>query len=158
MKLSSRSITPLVEIVIVLFFFSLLCTVVVEMFVSSEQKSRLSADVAQAVIVAGDCAERLKGDSAAAAAGDRLPNGYERREEEGRAILSCGLDEGWNQTLSGEPRFLIEQVLSTEPADAGTLVSGRIDVYRCTYQDGTENRELLTRLDFADYQPSQGRA
>lgn len=141
------------ELVIVLFFFSLICTVVLEMFVTSDSRSSRAEEVNHAVRLAGNCMEALKGNSQEALDGSLVLDGYRVEENEGGCVVSMALDKEWKPTQDEAPQYLAEIKLNGAEQPGGTLVSGQMYVYRLSYEDTVEKREILTQMEYADYIP-----
>lgn len=153
-RLSSRSFTPLIEILIVLLFFSFVLTVVLEVFAASEAKSVLSADINRAVLVAEDCAEHLKGKGVQLYNGTEILEGFASEKSGASRLYTRMLDRDWNRVADEEEaHYLIQVTLTEAKSQSGTLISGNIIVYRIPAGGDINRREILTDLKFGDYSP-----
>ena len=148
-KLSSRSITPLVEILIVLFFFAFLCTVILEMFASADAKSQLAADVNGAAVLAQNCAETIRNKESTLLT-QSLP-GFQLAETGGQRVFTRLLDGDWNETNESGARYLMEIKLKKGDSTAGILTTGTLTVYRLS---GT-SRQILIELPLGEYTPGK---
>ena len=131
-RLSSRSTTPLIEIIIVLFFFAFVCTVLLQMFLLSDEKSKLSENLIKADLVATTILEQQKGTSIA----------------EGKQAYYY--DRDWKLCGKDDAAFTAEVRVSVEKTSAGTLFSGTVAVYELR----RDILEQLISLPFGDYRPA----
>ena len=148
-KLSSRSVTPLVEILIVLFFFAFVCTVILEMFASADAKSQLAADINGAAVLAQNCAETIRGRESTLLS-ESLP-GFQVAEAGGLRVFTRLLDRQWNGTQESGARYLMEIKLKKADSTAGILTTGILTVYGL--ESGGASRQVLIELPLGEYTP-----
>lgn len=150
-KLSSRSVTPLVEILIVLFFFAFVCTVVLEMFASADAKSQLAADINRAAVAAQNCAETIRGRESSLLS-ESLPD-FEIADAGSQRVFTRWLDKDWNTSEKSGARYLMEIKIKKADSAAGILTKGTLSVYRV--ENGGASKQVLIELPLGEYTPGK---
>ena len=146
--LSSRQLTPLIEILIVLTFFASATAVLAQIFAKAHNDSRLAHDINNAVLFVGECAERVRTagfDEVISAGG--LP-GFRQGDTE---MSGAAGDEGYSAYLDSD-------FTAASKATAYATVSCRIDVsetaagrllkarFVCIRKDGEELASINTAV------------
>lgn len=138
MGTSSKRIAPLVEIVLVIFFFALLSAVTLQMFAAAYKQSSRSEALSLAAVVAQSTAEQFKnGTPPKDAAFTKLDNG---------GIYQVYFDKDFKQVSAGG-KYLLELYYTQTATAGGQSLTGRVTVYE------NSDAEVLTELKLGDYQP-----
>ena len=137
--LSSRQLTPLIEILIVITFFASATAVLAQIFAKAHNDSRLAHDINSAALFVGECAERVRAaDLETALSAGCLP-GFEAEDgasAAGGRIFCAYLDSDFN-TVSRELAYatVSYEAGTKEVGAAGVLLTG---LFVCTRKDGEE--------------------
>lgn len=149
MKRSSNGINSfLIEIVIVICFFSISAVAILQLFVAANNRAQQSRDLSVAVIKAQDIAEQIKGLSSP----EELPEllkAAKTASSDGADHFRIDYDQQWSQTQSA-PRFAIDVAVKKSAAESGVLIDAEISVFRC--KSGGE--EKIFTLNTAKYLPN----
>lgn len=138
MGTSSKRIAPLVEIVLVIFFFALLSAVTLQMFAAAYKQSSRSEALSVAAVVAQNTAEQFKNGTAPKdAAFTPLENG---------GIYQIYYDKDFKSVSTGG-RYMLELYYTKGLAAGGKSLTGRVTVYE------SSDSEVLMELKLGDYQP-----
>lgn len=136
-----------VEILAAILFFSISMTVILQLFAAADRKSRESAELTMAVLLAQDAVERVKSAKSIQEAGQRLE---EARQEENSWILEY--DEDWARFAGKDPQYFVVVTILEESSQAGRLAQAKVSVQK--QMDG-EKQELY-QLDGKAYQGEAG--
>ena len=150
-RLSSKAVTPLLEVVVILFFFAFMSTMVLKLFVMSYQRSVLARDINMALWAAQDVAEGLRGGVGIRDFGLEQQYGM-------NPTYTLYYDADWNPMgIHGQDTLyeLRIEISMTHPGAA--LEEGSISVYRVEQKDGTVTQTvMLANLPFAHHTPIGG--
>jgi len=149
MKLSSKSVTLLAEMIIVIFFFGIISTVTIQMFVAAHKKSEQSAAVTLAVLKAQDAAECFKQSGKTGEPLTQfLADCHELSATGGARLFAVYYDEDWHPV--DEPSVYALEISYYERQSAGGLLrEGKVMVYK-NLDDGNKI-SILSELELADY-------
>lgn len=136
MALHKRNNVVLLELIIVLLFFAISTTIILQVFVHAYQRSNESSRISEAIISAEDWAERIS------ISGD----------PEGMLV-----DAGWTKTDEGYVMYFaneltIEISMEKSQGDAGMFLDMTIEVYN----ESPAERPLLVALPLKRYIPFYG--
>jgi type II secretory pathway pseudopilin PulG len=149
-RLSSKAITPLLEVVVILFFFAFMSTMVLRLFVMSYQRSILARDINQALWAAQDAAEELRGSIVflpVDVPDGTVWQGYELR-------YSQEYDADWNPIDTEDGVYRMSYGMLWDRHDAGALLTGSIVVVRKA--DANHDGVELCVLPVAHFVPIGG--
>lgn len=133
-----KSNVLLTELVIVILFFALTAVTVMQVFVAAHQKSRHSALVSKATVVAQDIAEQLSGERQPERV--LLQNDYQKGEAQGEYIRQVGDD-----------RSVVR--VSEEKTATGVLVISKIEVFSDVETRAQNAKLQQAGADAEDAQP-----
>jgi len=139
--------------IIILFFFSFIATVIVQMFALAYRKSELARDINSSIIVLQNYAEAIKSqDKLDANNLSAFPEFEKSLSDANTYVLYLDAE---NQKVSDEndSRFKITVTLRNNDSSAGRLVSGKLIAYKLEYSGGTASNEILAEFDIANYYP-----
>ncbi len=138
MRASSKRIAPLVEMILVIFFFSLLSAITLQMFASAYSQSKRSQVLSVLTVEAQELAEQFKGGLPPEKASfTKVNNG---------GFYQIFYDKDLNRVQSGG-EYMMELYYYTEAAAGGEHLTGRVTVY------AQSNSENLFELKLGNYQP-----
>ncbi len=130
MKKSSHANILLLELLVVILFFMISATVIVELFATARQKSIHAEAVNEAMLQAENIAERLYAGGTA--------------EEE---LSAFGFREENEMWILDADRYTLQAVITEETAEAGTL--------RTVTLTALKGEEQLTQLPAVRYVPGE---
>ncbi|MCL2817074.1 MAG: hypothetical protein FWD39_01640 [Clostridiales bacterium] len=149
MRLSSKSVTLLAEMIIVIFFFGIISTVTLQMFVAAHKKSGQSSAVSAAVLKAQEAAECFK---QSGKADKPLPQLLENCREfsgaDGVKRYAVYYDGDW-QSAGGPSVYTLEISYYESLSAGGVLREGKVIVYQIL--EGGSKIGILSELELADY-------
>ena len=149
MKLSSKSVTLLAEMIIVIFFFGIISTVTLQMFVAAHKKSGQSSAVSMAVLKAQEAAECFKQSGKTDVPFPQfLENCYELPGADGVKRYAVYYDGDW-QPVGGPSVYTLEISYNESLRAGGILREGKVIVYQ-NLEDGNKI-SILCELELADY-------
>lgn len=149
MKLSSKSITLLAEMIIVVFFFGIISTVTLQLFVAAHKKSEQSSAVSVAVLKAQDAAECFKQSGKEGAPLTQfLKDCRELSAMRGAKRYAVYYDEEW-QPVAEPAVYTLELNYYESQGEGGILREGKVMVYK-NLEDGNKI-SVLSELELADY-------
>jgi hypothetical protein len=144
-RLSSKAVTPLLELVVILFFFAFMSTMVLRLFAMSYQRSMEARDINRALWAAQDVAEGLRGGMAPEELGLT-------RHMTGESSFTQYFDADWNPVQL--PRQVVFQLLLVLWRNHDGLTMGYVTVSR--WNEGDSEDAHLTMLPFASHVPIGG--
>ena len=142
MKGISRVNSFLVEIIMVILFFSLSAVITLQVFVATQKRENQSEQISMAVILTQQVTEQYR------AAGQNCPWFSAASNENGKKVL--WYDENWNK--AGEPSdtgFKLYFSVQNEPLASGTMVHTTAEM--CS-EDKNGNEQVIYTLTSKAYQ------
>ncbi len=136
----------LIELIIVIFFFSLSAAIIVQLFAASYQISRQSYRESIAVIRAQDIIEQLKTDPINP--GKILLNWENTKDQDGD-IFTAYVDEKMNIIDKSQSTYKFVIHIENAGGDSGTLVAIHMYVY-----DNVANNRMIFELKLSRYMSS----
>lgn len=121
---SGHSNSFFLEMILVIFFFSISMTVTARLFVSAASRADQSSDLTAATVQAQNLAEQVRGISSP----DELP-AMLSTVAGNNGTYQLGYDKNWNRTEKN-PSFFIEVTMKETSSGPGTLVEADIEVRR----------------------------
>ena len=112
------------EMILVIFFFSISMTVTARLFVSAASRADQSRDLTAAMVQAQNLAEQVRGISSP----DELP-AMLSAVSENSGTYRLKYDKNWNHTEKN-PSFFVEVTMKKTSSGPGTLVEADIEVRR----------------------------
>jgi len=159
-RLSSKAVTPLLEVVVILFFFAFMSTMVLRLFVMSYQRSILARDINMALWVAQDVAEGLRGGMTLEDMGMKPEEFPDNRSYQ---IHQGFYGAEWQPSSFEDARYVLMfgPHWNPENTNGGILYEGNISAYRIDgrTESGRLSAELVTLLTsfpFAHHIPIGG--
>ncbi len=128
-RLSSRSVSPILEVLVILFFFSFVITLVLQIFSFAYQESVRAADLSAATMQAQTLAERLK-------AGDQSFLAQANQTSDGYTLL---FDAEFAPATADEAHFIALITVDEQALSSGTLLSAELNI---SYYNTQENDTL----------------
>lgn len=154
MKFSTDRINSFfLEMILVIFFFSISVTITTQLFVSAAARADQSKGLSEAVFQAQSLAEQVRGLSSADELPGMLRTAVSMGESGGADRYRLTYDKTWNRTEK-DPAYVIDVSLVKTASTGGTLVTADIEVSR--YQSGKETRLVI--LNPAKYLPKTSRS
>ena len=146
----SGSIVFLMELIVVILFFSLSAVVTLQLFVAAHHNGRKSAIISDALNRAQSVAEKFQAEGSSSFSG----NGWEAGDKN---INSAG-NERWfrfmYQTEGGEDVEIFVRI-ETESTDFGQLEQGDVRVsFLSDSSDSDDSKNQLCTLEIARYTPN----
>lgn len=150
MRTAGRRSPALVELILVILFFSLSAVILVQVFVKAKDMSEMSRAKTQSMILAQDLIEQWKADPTDPEELFSEQKGWikEPFEEESEDYL-ISADSGMQFAQEGEEGCKIQVKISEELWTAGTLYWIQVTIVR------NRDHKLITELETAKYIPHQ---
>lgn len=136
----------LIELIIVIFFFSLSATIIVQLFAASYQISRQSYRDSIAVIRAQDIIEQLKTDPVNP---EKVLGNWENTKDQDGNIFTAYVDEKMNIIDKAQSTYIFVIHIENIGRDNGTLVAIHMFVY-----DNVANNRMIFELESSRYMSS----
>lgn len=136
----------LIELIIVIFFFSLSATIIVQLFAASYQISRQSYRDSIAVIRAQDIIEQLKTDPVNP---EKVLENWENTKDQNGNIFTAYVDEKMNIIDKEQSTYIFVIHIENEGRNSGTLVAIHMFVY-----DNVANNRMIFELESSRYMSS----
>ena len=141
--LSTKQLTPLIEIIIVMVFFAGASVILVQVFAKAHNDSRFAHDINNATLFVGECAERIRLTEDYDGVLDALiSNGFEKTGDGHGYIVY--LDANFSSASKITAYSVITFDASVKDTEAGQLMTGQ---FVCMRNDGVE----LIRMDTAAF-------
>lgn len=136
------------EMILVLFFFSVSVVITLQLFVSASGRANQSRDLSAAILCAQNVAEQVKGLSSAEEVPELLKTAIHTKSGDGTDHYRVDYDKDWNRTAQ-KAHFSIDVSLKKSLSASGTMIDADIQVRR--YQSGGDT--TLFTLNPAKYLP-----
>lgn len=132
--LSAKQLTPLIEMIIALAFFTVTSTILAQLFARAHKDSRFAHDMNNATLFVAECAEKIRSAGAYGAVPDLL--GHEGFEAGGgEHVYHAYLDGGFSPVAADEAYATVTFAFVVKETAAGRLLTGQ---FVCIRKDGKE--------------------
>lgn len=138
------------EIVIVILFFSISVTMILQLFLSAKSRAQQSCDLNTAIIKAQTVAEQIKGISDAGQLPEVLKTAVYTGSDKGAQHYALNYDRQWNETKN-TPEYCIEVTLTRNTTGSGVLIDAAVLVQRC----GADGKSKLFAVYPSKYLPGE---
>ncbi len=140
MNTNSKTSLFLMELIIVILFFSISAVVCVQLFVNAYSTNESTKKIAQATVIVQNLAEQFLGcDGDPGAVRDLYGTGSALRLGDTEAVISLGYDEAWNEVSADvSPVYVASISIADEKGDpyvgdntpeAGSMEIATVEVY-----------------------------
>ena len=140
--LSTKNLTPLLEVIIAVAFFSASAVVLAQVFASAHISSTLAHDINNATLYVRQCAEQIHLMDFDDTTVSIFLDGFEKGSAENTYIAF--LDEDFSKTTEATAYTTVVFEFDTDENTVGFLLSGQ---FTCTRKDNVE----LIRIDAAAF-------
>jgi len=141
--LSTKQLTPLIEIIIVMVFFAGASVILVQVFAKAHNDSRFAHDINNATLFVGECAERIRLAEDYGGVLDALYSSGFEKNGDGHEF-SAYLDVNFLPASGVAVYSAVTFDASVKDTEAGRLMTGQ---FVCMRNDGVE----LIRMDTAAF-------
>lgn len=131
--LSAKQLTPLIEILIVITFFSGTAVILAQIFAKAYNDSLLAHDINSATLFVGECAERIRASEYETVFTPECLPGFEKDAESSIYRTYIGSEFEAVPKATAYAEVIFDAVM--EKTEAGSLLTGTLI---CTRVDGTE--------------------
>lgn len=136
------------EIVIVILFFSISVTVILQLFLSAKNRAQQSRELSAAIIKTQTVAEQIKGMSDAGQLPEALKTAAHTGSVKGTEHYTIYYDRQWNETKNA-PSYSIEVTLTKSTAGSDILIDAAVLAQRC----GADGKSRLFAVYPSKYLP-----
>ena len=144
--LSAKQLTPLIEIILAMVFFSVASTVLVQVFAKAHNDSRFAHDINNATLFVGECAENIHISDDYGAVLDALySSGFEMVER--NHLFHAYFDTDFSPAPRDTAYSTVTFELSAKDTEAGQLLTGQ---FICARKDGKELVNMETAVFLPD--------
>ena len=138
----------LIELIIVIFFFALSATVIVQLFMASHTLSAESRIAGNALVATQNWLEELKSDPFDA---DNILSGWQKESNEQQSTYSCFLNEDFILCDEADATILAVVIIEKNQTDAGNLIGISASVSRTNTDTASK---VITSVATSIYQSS----